>query len=193
MTSLAEALSARESALAQNGFRVRSARLSDVPRMAELINGFASQGEMLPRSASELYESIRDFFVIADNNDDVAATAALHILWDDLAEIKSVAVSEALHGQGIGAYLVEKCVEEALKMELPTVFVLTHKPGFYEKLQFERADVLAFPRKVWSECIRCPKFSNCNEIAMSRPVTRAFPGELPDDDDLLDPIPNPAS
>ena len=188
-TRLAEELAVREAALAERGFRVRAARLSDVPRMAEMINNFAGQGEMLPRSASELYENIRDFLIIADENDEVAATAALHILWDDLAEIKSVAVSEALHGQGIGAYLVEKCVEEAARMELPTVFVLTHKPGFYEKLQFERADVLAFPRKVWSECIRCPKFSNCNEIAMSRPVARAFTGEMPEDDDLLDPIP----
>ncbi len=192
MTTLAKALAAREAALRERGFRVREARLSDVPRMAELINGFANQGEMLPRSASELYENIRDFLIIADENDEVSATAALHILWDDLAEIKSVAVSETLHGQGIGAYLVEKCVEEAVRMELPTVFVLTHKPGFYEKLQFERADVLAFPRKVWSECIRCPKFSNCNEIAMSRPVAREFPADLPDDDDLLDPIPSRA-
>ena len=188
MTTLAETLASREAALLERGFHVRSARLSDVQRMAELINGFAGQGEMLPRSASELYENIRDFLVIADRSNDVAATAALHILWDDLAEIKSVAVSEALHGQGIGAYLVEKCVEEAARLELPTVFVLTHKPGFYEKLQFERADVLAFPRKVWSECIRCPKFSNCNEIAMSRPVAKAFEGDLPADDDLLDPV-----
>ena len=189
MTTLAEALAVREATLRERGYNIRPARLSDVPRMATLINGFANQGEMLPRSASELYENIRDFLIIADSKDEVAATAALHILWDDLAEIKSVAVSEALHGQGIGAYLVEKCVEEAERMELPTVFVLTHKPGFYEKLQFERADVLSFPRKVWSECIRCPKFSNCNEIAMSRPVARAFTGETPNDDDLLDPIP----
>ena len=122
MTTLAEALAVREATLRERGYNIRPARLSDVPRMATLINGFANQGEMLPRSASELYENIRDFLIIADANDEVAATAALHILWDDLAEIKSVAVSEALHGQGIGAYLVEKCVEEAERMELPTVF-----------------------------------------------------------------------
>ena len=189
MTGIARELAAREAALTKRGYRLRPARLTDIPQMLTLINGFANQGEMLPRSASELYENIRDFQIIADPDDGVAATAALHILWDDLAEIKSVAVSKSLHGQGIGAYLVEKCVEEAARMELPTVFVLTHKPGFYEKLQFERADVLSFPRKVWSECIRCPKFSNCNEIAMSRPVGRAFEGQLPNDDDLLDPIP----
>ncbi len=188
MTGIAGDLAAREAALAQRGYRLRPARLRDVPQMLTLINGFASQGEMLPRSASELYEHIRDFLVIADPDDGVAATAALHVLWDDLAEIRSVAVSETLHGQGIGAYLVEKCVEDAERLGLPTVFVLTHKPGFYEKLQFERADVLSFPRKVWSECIRCPKFSNCDEIAMSRPVARAFTGRLPSDDDLLDPI-----
>ncbi len=192
MIRSADVLAAKEAELLERGFSLRSARLRDVPQMAVLINGFASQGEMLPRSASELYENIRDFLIIADKNDQVAATAALHILWEDLAEIKSVAVSEALHGQGIGAYLVEKCIQEASRIDLPTIFVLTHKPGFYEKLQFERADVLSFPRKVWSECIRCPKFSNCNEIAMSRPVNRVFTGEMPEDDDLLDRAPTNA-
>ena len=192
MSGVAEILAAREAALAERGYRVRPARLRDVPQMLTLINGFASQGEMLPRSASELYENVRDFLVIADAQDAIAATASLHVLWEDLAEIRSVAVSEALHGQGIGAYLVEKCVEDAGQLGLQTVFVLTHKPGFYEKLRFERADVLSFPRKVWSECIRCPKFSNCDEIAMSRPVTQAVTGLLPDDDDLLDPLPRRA-
>jgi amino-acid N-acetyltransferase len=161
------------------GFGLAQARLQYVPQMMELINKFASQGEMLPRSQSELYENIRDFIVVK-RGDEIAACASLHVLWDDLAEIKSVAVSETLQGQGIGALLVEQCIDDAVELGLPTVFVLTHKPGFYEKLGFERADVLEFPRKVWSECIRCPKFPSCNEIAMSRSVTTLLPvGPLP--------------
>jgi len=164
------------------GFGLAQARLQDVPQMLEMINEFAAAGEMLPRSQSELFENIRDFIVVKDGNE-VAACAALHVLWDDLAEIKSVAVSEKLQGQGIGALLVEQCVGDAAELGLPMVFVLTHKPGFYEKLGFERADVLEFPRKVWSECIRCPKFPSCNEIAMSRPVTTPLPdGPLPTDE-----------
>ena len=164
------------------GFRLAQARLRDVPQMLELINKFAAQGEMLPRSQSELYENIRDFIVVK-SGDEIAACASLHVLWDDLAEIKSVAVSEQLQGQGIGALLVEQCVDDAADLGLPIVFVLTHKPGFYEKLGFARADVLDFPRKVWSECIRCPKFPSCNEIAMSRAVTTPLPdGPLPSDE-----------
>ncbi len=181
--SVAETLFAKETELRARGYGLRPARLGDVPEMLTLINGFASQGEMLPRSASELYENIRDFLVISHDVDGIAATASLHVLWEDLAEVKAVAVSEPLQGQGIGAYLVEKCAGDAERLGLETVFVLTHKPGFYEKLGFERADVLSFPRKVWSECIRCPKFSNCNEIAMSRRVADPFTGALPDDDD----------
>ena len=182
-TSIVETLLAKEAELAARGYLLRSARLRDVPEMLAIINGFASQGEMLPRSASELYENIRDYLVISHDSNGIAATASLHVLWEDLAEIKAVAVTEALQGQGIGAYLVEKCIGDAEQLGLETVFVLTHKPGFYEKLGFERADVLSFPRKVWSECIRCPKFSNCNEIAMSRRAAEPFTGSLPDDDE----------
>jgi amino-acid N-acetyltransferase len=171
----------KQADLEGRGFRLTRARLQDVPQMHEVINRFADLGEMLPRSMSELYENIRDFLVIKQEDGDVAATASLHVLWEDLAEIKSVAVTEDLQGQGIGAFLVEKCAEDAASLGLETIFVLTHKPGFYEKLGFQRADVLDFPRKVWSECIRCPKFPSCNEIAMSRPVAEQVTGLLPED------------
>ena len=91
----------------------------------------------------------------------------MHVIWDDLAEIRSVAVKEDLQSHGLGALLVEHCVDEARSLGLSRVFCLTHKPGYYEKLGFNRTEVMSFPRKVWSECIRCPKFSACNEIAMS--------------------------
>lgn len=181
MTAPPDLIAAKQAELESRGFRLARARLEDVPKMQEVVNRFADQGEMLHRSLSELYETVRDFLVIKHEDGSIAATAALHVLWDDLAEIKSVAVTEALQGQGIGAFLTEKCAEDAASLGLETVFVLTHKPGFYEKLGFERADVLNFPRKVWSECIRCPKFPSCNEIAMSRPVAEHVTGSLPEE------------
>ena len=179
MTS--NAVAAKVAEIELRGYRVKPARLQDVPQMHDIINRFAGQGEMLPRSMSELFENVRDFIVVKQD-DQVAACASLHVLWEDLAEIKSVAVSQELQGQGIGALLVERCVVDAAELGLTTVFVLTHKPGFYEKLGFERTDVLSFPRKVWSECIRCPKFPSCNEIAMSRSITTVLTGPLPQDD-----------
>jgi amino-acid N-acetyltransferase len=173
-------LASKKAELDARGFRLARARLQDVPQMHEIINRFADQGEMLHRSMSELYENVRDF-VVLKQGDAVLACASLHVLWEDLAEIKSVAVSSALQGQGIGAFLVEQCADDAAGLGLQTVFVLTHKPGFYEKLGFKRADVLNFPRKVWSECIRCPKFPSCNEIAMSRHVADKVTGLLPED------------
>lgn len=142
------------------------ARLSDIPPIHEMVNRFADKGEMLHRSLSELYENARDFTVIREG-DRMVACAALHMLWGDLAEIRSVAVAEEFQSLGLGALLMRHCIQEARSLGLPRVFCLTHKPGFYEKLGFQRTEVMSFPRKVWSECIRCPKFSACNEIAMS--------------------------
>lgn len=181
MTAPVNSISSKQTELEGRGFHLARARLQDVPQMHEVINRFADLGEMLPRSMSELYENIRDFLVIKREDGGITATASLHVLWEDLAEIKSVAVTEDLQGQGIGAFLIEKCAEDAAILGLETIFVLTHKPGFYEKLGFQRANVLDFPRKVWSECIRCPKFPSCNEIAMSRPVSEQVMGPLPED------------
>ena len=138
-------VAAKLAELEAQGLRLQRAHLQDVPQMHEMINRFADQGEMLHRSLSELYENIRDFVVIVRNTE-ILASASLHVLWEDLAEIKSVAVTTALQGQGIGALLTEHCVEDAERLGLSTVFVLTHKPGFYEKLGFKKADVMSFPR-----------------------------------------------
>lgn len=146
---------------------VAKARPEDARAIHDLVNEFARRGEMLPRTLAEVYENLRDFFVVRDGTH-VLACAALHIVWEDLAEIKSLAVSESRQGEGIGAALVEACVEEAAQLGLATVFALTYRPGFFERLGFEQADVMALPRKVWNECYRCPKFPGCNEIAMVR-------------------------
>jgi amino-acid N-acetyltransferase len=145
--------------------QVEKAKISDVVEMHRLINFFANRGEMLARPLSEIYENLRDFFVIREG-DRVIACAALHINWSDLAEIKSVAVSEECQRGGAGSRLITACLKEARRLGLPTVFCLTYKPAFFEKLGFSQIDKMELPQKVWTECYRCPKFPNCDEIAL---------------------------
>ena len=115
--------------------KLEKARIRDATQMHKLINLFADKGEMLPRPLSEIYENIRDYFVVRQDKR-VIACAALHVSWSDLAEIKSVAVTEACQKKGIGAQLVEACLREAKQIGLPTVFCLTYKPAFFEKFGF---------------------------------------------------------
>ena len=146
---------------------VEKARISDVTQMHELINYFADKDEMLPRPLSEIYENIRDYFVVRQS-ERVVACAALHVSWADLAEIKSVAVAKDSQKQGIGDQLIEACLKEANELGLTTVFCLTYKPAFFEKFGFSQRDKMELPRKVWTECYRCPKFPDCEEVAMVR-------------------------
>ena len=144
---------------------VEKAKIGDVTQMHQLINYFADKGEMLARPLSELYENIRDYFVIRQG-ERVIACAALHVSWSDLAEIKSVAVAEDNQKQRIGAQVVEACLKEAKELGIPTVFCLTYKPAFFEKFGFCQIDKMKLPRKVWTECYRCPKFPDCDEVAL---------------------------
>jgi amino-acid N-acetyltransferase len=146
--------------------KVEKARITDVPSMHKLINFFAERGEMLPRPLSEIYEGIRDYFVIRDEGV-LVGCAALHVNWSDLAEIRSVAVSEDHQKKGVGYRLIKACLKEAVELGLPTVFCLTYKPGFFEKLDFRRVDKMELPQKVWNECYRCAKFPTCDEVAMT--------------------------
>jgi amino-acid N-acetyltransferase len=144
---------------------VVNASITDVPQMQKLINYFADRGEMLSRPLSEIYEDIRDYFIIKDG-ERVIACAALHITWADLAEIRSVAVAEDFQRKGVGERLIKACLKDAKKLGIPTVFCLTYKPGFFEKFGFLIVDKMELPSKVWTECYRCSKFPNCDEIAM---------------------------
>jgi amino-acid N-acetyltransferase len=146
---------------------VEKARISDVPQIHQLINHFADKGEMLPRPLSELYENIRDYFVVRQG-ERMIACVALHISWSDLAEVKSLAVAEDSQEQGIGAQLVEACLKEAEELGIITIFCLTYKPAFFEQFGFSQVDKMELPRKVWTECYRCPKFPNCDEVALVR-------------------------
>ena len=144
---------------------VEKARVRDAPQMHQLINYFADKGEMLARSLSEIYENIRDYFVVRQG-ERVIACAALHVSWSDLAEIKSLAVAEDSQEQGIGAQLVEACLKEAGELGIPTVFCFTYQPAFFKRHRFVDIDKMELPRKVWTDCLRCPKFPNCDEVAL---------------------------
>ena len=145
--------------------KIEKARINDVPQMHELINRFAGKGEMLARSLSEIYENIRDFFVVRQG-ERVIACAALHVVWEDLAEIKSVAVAEENQKQGIGDRLIEACLSEARELGISTVFCFTYQPTFFRRHKFVDVDKMELPRKVWGDCFRCPKFPNCDEVAL---------------------------
>ena len=145
--------------------KVEKARIPDIPQMHKLINEYAGRGEMLARPLSDLYEGIRDFLVIRDG-ERVLACAALHVAWSDLAEIRSVAVAEELKCKGLGTLLVEACIREAEDLGIDTVFCFTYRPEFFRRCGFADVDKMELPRKVWTDCFRCPKFPNCDETAL---------------------------
>ena len=145
--------------------QVEKARIKDVVQMHKLINHFANKDDVLARSLSELYENVRDYFVVRQG-ERVIACVGLHISWLDLAEIKSLVVAEDSQKQGIGDQLVEACLKEAKELGINTVFGLTTKPAFFERLGFSQQDKMKLPRKVWGECYRCPKFPNCDAVAV---------------------------
>ena len=144
---------------------LRKANIADVPQLHRLINSLADNGEMLPRALSDIYENLRDYSV-AEDHGTVVGCCALHICWADLAEVRSLAVEGEYRGRGLGRSLVSRCVSEAQSLGVATVFALTLRPAFFENCGFRRVEMSALPRKVWGECFHCPKFPNCDEIAL---------------------------
>ena len=145
--------------------KIEKAKITDAPEIHRLINYFADKGEMLPRALSEVYEDIRDFFITRDGAQ-VVACVALHVSWADLAEVRGLAVSEERQREGIGGALVQACLDEARELGIYTVFCLTYQPKFFNTCGFREIDKSELPRKVWGECLRCPKFPDCDELAM---------------------------
>ncbi len=145
--------------------KVDRARVSDATSMHRMISHFADKGEMLPRALSEIYDGIRDYFVVRKGSQ-VIGCVALHVTWVDLAEIRSLAVDEQEQNQSIGSLLVQACLEEAKELGIPRVFCLVRKPAFFERHGFQLIDKTELPQKVWAECYRCPKFPNCDEVAL---------------------------
>ncbi|MDP8259630.1 MAG: N-acetyltransferase [Candidatus Gygaella obscura] len=150
---------------------IKKARLEQVRQIQSLVKYFASKDLMLDRSLNELYENLRDFWVWSKNKK-VYGCAALHMLWDGLAEIKSVAVSEKHHKENIGTKLIEQCLKEAKQLGIKRVFVLTYAPNFFKKFGFKRISKEKLPHKIWAECINCPKFPDCNEVALIKNIAR---------------------
>lgn len=144
---------------------IRKAKIKDIKQIQGLINSFAKDDLMLPRSINELYENLRDFFVF-EFKGKIIGCGALHISWDDLAEMKSLAVDKKYHRKGVGRALVESCIQEARELGAKKIFVLTYAPNFFKKFSFRKINHNKLPHKIWAECIKCPKFPDCREIAL---------------------------
>ena len=144
---------------------IRKARGSDVSALHRLVNAFADRKLMLPRSLAELYENLRDFQVaVADG--EIVGCVAVHPVWEDLAEVKSLAVRESHHGREIGTRLVKRGLEDTRALGLARVFALTYRTGFFKRLGFRPIDKNDLPHKIWFECTRCPLFPDCKEEAV---------------------------
>ena len=145
---------------------IRRAKLSDVEEIFEMIQMYVKEGILLPRSRESLYENIQ-VITVATLNDQVVGTASLHILGKDLAEIRSLVVSDGANGKGIGKMLVQKIVEEARLLGIPKLISLTYQVQFFEKCGFSVIQKTEMPQKVWKDCINCHKFPDCDEVAMA--------------------------
>ncbi len=152
---------------------IRAATLKDVRSIHALLQMYADRGELLPRPMGQLYDHLRDFAVAVDEDGrKVIGCCALQICWQDLAEIRSLAVDPRHRHRGVGSELTRHALEEAQRFRLPKVFTLTYRPGFFEQFGFARIDRAELPRKIWADCVLCPKFPDCDEIAMLKAIGR---------------------
>jgi amino-acid N-acetyltransferase len=150
---------------------IRKAKISDVRPIQSLVNQFADTGQMLPRSLNELYEHLRDFHVFEEKGS-IVGVCALHVSWDGIAEIRSLAVRRDRMKQGIGADLVRHCLSEAAQLQIEKVFVLTYQDEFFRKLGFIDVDKKELPHKIWTDCLNCVKFPDCDESALIITIPR---------------------
>ncbi len=149
----------------ESEFVIRKATVKDVKLIHSLIQPFVREGKLLPRSLGELYSRVRDFYVcVADGR--IVGCCGLRVMWDDLAEIFSLAVSKPMQNRGIGRKLVEACIDEARRLELSRVFVLTYEQHLFEKMGFRVVNKSIFPQKIWEDCLKCSKFPDCDEVAL---------------------------
>ena len=151
--------------------KIRSAKIQDVKAIHALISYYAELDRMLFRPIADIYENLQTFSVV-ELNGSVIGCCALEIIWSDLAEIKSLAVDKDQTGKGVGRLLVTTAVEQARELGVSQVFALTLDFAFFEKLGFRKSEMDALPMKVWSDCARCPKQQNCDEIAVIKSVSR---------------------
>ena len=145
--------------------QVKGAGVAEVPAIQKLVNGYAAQGVMLPRSLHSIYGQLRDHLVMVED-DRIVGCVALSIVWEDLAEIRSLAVVDDAKGRGIGQALVEEALDEARRLGIKRVFVLTFVEGFFLKLGFTPVEKADLPHKIWRECVHCVHFPDCDEVAL---------------------------
>ena len=148
--------------------KYRKATFDDVEAIYALVSDYATDGVMLPRSRNTLYETLRDMVIAENDEGEIVGVGGLHLIWDRLAEIRTMAVSPKMTRQGIGAEIVTRLIAEGKALGVEKFFTLTYKPGFFQTLGFRTITKEELPHKVWKECIDCPKFPNCDEIAMIR-------------------------
>ena len=148
---------------------VRKARAADGPAIQLLLAHFASRGELLPRTLNEVYQHLRDF-VVGEAEGRIVGVCALWLYWEDLAEVRSLAVEDSYAGRGLGKALVGACLAEAAELGIRRVFALTYRPGFFERLGFRTLDKRELPQKIWKDCVRCAKFTCCDEVALIRDI-----------------------
>lgn len=146
--------------------KYRKATFRDIEPIFQLVSEYATEGVMLARSRNTLYETLRDMIVAETEDGSIVGVGGLHIIWDRLAEIRTMAVSPQMIRKGIGAEIVRRLLKEGDELGVEKYFTLTYKPGFFQKLGFVTITKEELPHKVWKECIDCPKFPNCDEIAM---------------------------
>ena len=151
--------------------KIRKAKIGDARDIQSLINKFAKRDLVLPRSLNEIYENLRDFFV-CEMDGRIIGTAALHILWEDLAELRSITVSKEYQGMGIGKRLIKRALKEAKALGVKQVFVLTYTPEYFKKIGFTDIDKNSLPQKIWGDCLRCPKFPDCEEVAVIKDLSQ---------------------
>jgi amino-acid N-acetyltransferase len=145
---------------------IRKAQLRDVNEISRIVNFYAEKQQMLRKTHLQLYENLRDFSVVEDGAGGILACGALHIYWENLAEIRAIAVTEGMDRKGIGTILAERLIEEAREFGLEEVFCFTYVPKFFNTLGFIQVEHSVLPLKVYNECFQCPKFNKCDEIAM---------------------------
>ncbi len=151
---------------------IRNARMGDIKKIYDLLKYFADKDLLLGRSLSSLYDQLRDFNVYVEKAEDdpdhekLVGVCALHICWDNLAEIRSLAVVDGYQGKSVGRQLIDRALSEADSYGITKVFTLTYQPEFFRKFGFKDIDKSELPHKVWSDCIQCSKFPDCNEEAL---------------------------
>ena len=165
---------------AGSGLTIRKAAMRDIAPILELINGYAARGVMLPRTEFEMSEAIRDFSVVMAG-DSLKGCGALHFYTPQIAEVRSLAVREEAKTMGVGRRLVESLVEEAQEYELEAVFAFTYVTEFFQKVGFQVVERGVLPLKAWKDCLRCPKFNACDEVAVLRILRRErWPEGIPE-------------